>query len=258
MPDLHRPDRVGVQDRPVHLLRRPQQAPIGPLDLGRRPGREDPRPEGRAVQRDAGIQEDLAPAGLPAGGPRGGPHAPRVRRMRAPESDRRRAGQDGAHHRARQGEPGPRSARCAAGSRRRPVRTGAGWSTSPTCRPGRGSAAPPSSRGLFSRRIVGRGRRQPHGAPTTRPAPPGRRSGRARTAGAATPGGPAPPRWPVPVHRLHRTTRRRGHRGIRRSRGLLLRGRRPLGQAPASAGPVLARRPLEGPRRPPGPPPPDG
>ena len=47
---------------------------------------------------------------------------------------------------------------------------------------------------------------------------------------------------------------------IGRSRGLLLRGRRRPGpgQAPASAGPVLARRPLEGPRRPPGPPPPDG
>ena len=34
-------------------------------------------------------------------------------------------------------------------SRRRPVRTGAGWSTSPTCRPGTGFlVAPPSSRGL--------------------------------------------------------------------------------------------------------------
>lgn len=51
---------------------------------------------------------------------------------------------------------------------------------------------------------------------------------------------------------LHRATRRRGHRGIGRSRGLLLRRRRRRGpgQVPASAGPVLARRPLEGPRRP--------
>ena len=32
-----------------------------------------------------------------------------------------------------------------------------------------------------------------------------------------------------PVHRLHRTTRRRGHRGIRRSRGFLLRRRRRRG-----------------------------
>ena len=64
-------------------------------------------------------------------------------------------------------------------------------------------------------RIVGRGHQQPHRAPTTRPAPPGRRSGRARTARAATPGGPAPPRWPVPVHRPRRTTRRRGHRSHR-------------------------------------------
>ena len=71
--DLHRPDRVRVQDRPVHLLRRPQQAALQEVGLGRRPGREDPRPEGRAVQRDAGIQEDLAAAQHPAGGPRGGP-----------------------------------------------------------------------------------------------------------------------------------------------------------------------------------------
>ena len=41
-------------------------------------------------------------------------------------TDRRRAGPDGAHHRARQGEPGPRSARCAAGSRRRPPKPALG------------------------------------------------------------------------------------------------------------------------------------
>ena len=40
MPDLHRPDRVRVQDRPVHLLRRPQQAALQEVDLGRRPGVE--------------------------------------------------------------------------------------------------------------------------------------------------------------------------------------------------------------------------
>ena len=62
-----------------------------------------------------------------------------------------------------------------------------------------------------------------------------------------------------PVHRLHRTTRRRGHRGIGRSRGLLLRQRRRRGpQQVLQARARLARRPLEGPRRPPGPPPPSG
>ena len=45
------------------------------------------------------------------------------------------------------------------GGRRKPTRENAGRAPpadpTPTCRPGRGSAAPPSSRGLFSRRIVG-------------------------------------------------------------------------------------------------------
>ena len=38
MPDLHRPDRVRVQDRPVHLLRRPVPPALQEVDLGRRPG----------------------------------------------------------------------------------------------------------------------------------------------------------------------------------------------------------------------------
>ena len=85
-----------------------------------------------------------APGKRAPGGPvhRGAAHA-------GTGTDRRRAGPDGAHHQARQGEPGLRSARTRRDSRRRPVRTGAGWSTSPTCRPGTGFlVAPPSSRGL--------------------------------------------------------------------------------------------------------------
>ena len=149
----------GRQDRP-----RPPITPPGPARPPRGRSRTPPRGRegilapGGPSRFDAGagdFREDLAAAGLPAGGPRGGPHAPRVRRMRAPESGRRRAGQDGAHHRARQGEPGPRSARTRRGLPPPPAQTGAGWSTSPACRPGRGSAAPPSSRGLFSRQIVG-------------------------------------------------------------------------------------------------------
>ena len=62
-----------------------------------------------------------------------------------------------------------------------------------------------------------------------------------------------------PVHRLHPTTRRRGHRGIGRSRGLLLRQRRRRGpQQVLQARARLARRPLEGTRRPRQPRPPDG
>ena len=108
------------------------------------------------------------------------------------------------------------------GGRRKPTRENAGRAPpadpTPACRPGRGSAAPPSSRGLFSRRIVGRGHQQPHGAPTTRSAPPGQairrrkhREGRCLTGlvhhsdhGSKS-----------PVHRPRRTTRRRGHRSHR-------------------------------------------
>ena len=99
------------------------------------------------------------------------------------------------------------------------------------------------------------GHQQPHGAPTTRSAPWSRRSGRRKHREGRCLTGlvhHSDHGSKSPVHRLHRTTRRRGHRGIGRSRGLLLRRRRRRGpgQAPASAGPVLARRPLEGPRRP--------
>ena len=98
---------------------------------------------------------------------------------------RRRAGQDGAHHRARQGEPGPRSARCAATpAAARPNRR---WVVDFTRVPTwsgfcctafvTGPVLPPH------RRL---GHQQPHGAPTTRSAPPGRRSGGASTATAAT------------------------------------------------------------------------
>ena len=61
------------------------------------------------------FREDLAAAQLPAGGPPGGP-VHRGAAHAGAGTDRRRAGQDDAHHRARQGEPGPRSARCAATS----------------------------------------------------------------------------------------------------------------------------------------------
>ena len=38
VPGLRRSDRVGVQDRPVHLLRRPVPPALQEVDLGRRPG----------------------------------------------------------------------------------------------------------------------------------------------------------------------------------------------------------------------------
>ena len=250
--DLHRPDRVRVQDRPVHLLRRPQQAALQEVDLGRRPGREDPRPGGpsRSTRRwDPG-----RPGGCSTPGRRapGWPAAPRERRMRAPESDRRRAGQDGAHHRARQGEPGPRSARCAATSPP-PAQTGAGWSTSPTCRPGRGSATPPSS---WTCSPAGSSAGPPAAAwtPTTRSAPWSRRSGSASTATAATSRAWSTTATTDPSHLSIAYTGRLVDEGtgrIGRSRGLLLRQRRRRGPGQVlQARARLARRPLEGPRRP--------
>ena len=166
------------RDRPRPLdSRRPVPPAFEEVDLGRRPGREDPRPEGRAVQCDAGIQEDLAAAGLPARGPPGGP-VHRGAAHAGTGTDRRRAGPDGAHHQARQGEPGPRSARARRDSRRRPVRTGAGWSTSPTCRPGTGFlVAPPSSRGLCATAASSAGPPARARGAGARPAPWNRRPG---------------------------------------------------------------------------------
>ena len=105
------------------------------------------------------------------------------------------------------------------------------------------------------------GHQQPHGhrlrarRPGTRD--PGAQGTRGRGPGGA--GAPLRPRISVPVHRLHRTTRRRGHRGIGRSRGILLRQRRRRSpQQVLQTRTRLARRPLEGTRRPRQPRPPDG
>ena len=113
-------------------------------------------------------------------------------------------------------------------------------------------AAPPSSRGLFSRRIVG-------WATSSRTASnaasaPGRAIWARKGRGGGDTRGPDPPRWPVPVHRpAPDDSSTRAPVASAESRGLLLRGRRRPGpgRAPASAGPVPARRP-------PGPPPPSG
>ena len=125
--DLHRPDRVRVQDRPVHLLRRPVPPALEEVGVRRRRGREDPRPEGRAVQRGTRVEEDLAAAQRPAGGPRGGP-VHRGAAHAGAGTDRRRAGQDGARHRARRGGPGPRRP-AAPRLPPPPARTADGWST---------------------------------------------------------------------------------------------------------------------------------
>ena len=266
MPDLHRPDRVRVQDRPVHLLRRPVPPALQEIDLGRRPGVErGSSPRGAEPLRRGRRELPGRPGGCRAPGRRapGWPGAPRVRRMRAPESGWRRAGQDGAHHRARQGEPGPRSARTRRDSRRRPPKPAPGGRLHPRADPARGSCCTAFVTGPVlppHRRL---GHRQPHGAPTTRPAPPSRRSGqRKHREGQCLTG--------LVHHSDHGSQYLSiAHAGrlvdegtgrIGRSRGILLRRRRRRGpgQAPASAGPALARRPLEGPRRPPGPPPPSG
>ena len=117
-----------------------------------------------------------------------------------------RAGRCAPPHRAGQ-EPGPRSARTRRDSRRRPVRIGAGWSTSPACRPStglllhrlrHGACSPAASLAGLPTRARGTGpgaagpphwpratnARTGHRLRTRRP--PGRRSGRARTTRAAT------------------------------------------------------------------------
>ncbi len=158
MPDLHRPDRVGVQDRP-----RPPITPPGPA----RP------PRGRSRTPPRGREGILAPGGRAAstrapgtsgktwrlpGSRQEGPGVARTRRgcgacgRRSPAG----AGPGGTVRTTGPAKGNPVPARPAAPRLPPPpAQTGAGWSTSPACRPGRGSAAPPSSRGLFSRRIVG-------------------------------------------------------------------------------------------------------
>ena len=276
-PGVRRPDRVGVQDRPRPLdSRRPQQAPIGPLDLGCRPG----------------VGKGSSTRGW------------RAASTRAPESGQRRGGRDGAHHRiapARNRVPArparaatPAAARCG---------SALGGRLHPRADPARGSCCTAFVTGPVLPPHRWLGYQRAHGAPVQ--ARQGRRIGPGlptRARGTVVPVLSAvwtgratnartghrlrtrrPPGQAIRARKdheggdleslvrhsdhgsqylsiaLHRTTRRRGHRGIRRSRGIPLRGRRRPGprQAPASAGPVLARRPLEGPRRPPGPPPPD-
>ena len=208
----------GCGTGPVHLIHAARSRPPRQVDLGRRPGVErgsSPRGGAEPLRRGTGIREDLAAAGHPAGGPPGGPHAPRA----------------------------PAAARCGPAP---------GGRLHPRADPVQGSCCTAFVTGpgpVRDGRIDRPGHQQPHGAPTTRPAPPGRRSGRASTATAATLGGPAPPqrpRQPVPVHRPRRTTRRRGHRGIGRSRGILpARAPPPRPRAnPCKRGARLARLPL--------------
>ena len=246
---------------------------------GRPPGRGRPEPgEGCASTPDGRSEGSSSGCGAAGGGVVAARHlkesmpAGRTRWRRCGEIRRR------APPRTRPSGPG-RAGRCA------PPGPPPGTGSPTTCCAATPAAARPNRRWVvdFTRvptrsgfcctafvtgpvragRIVGRGHRQPHGAPTTRPAPPGRRSGRARTAGAATSRAWCTTATTDPSHLSIAYTGRLVDEGtgrIGRSRGLLLRGRRRPGpgQAPASAGPVLARRPLEGPRRPPGPPPPDG
>ena len=262
MPDLHRPDRVGVQDRP-----RPPITPPGPA----RP------PRGRSRTSPRGREGILAPGGRAAstrapgtsgktwrlpGSRQEGPRVARCtveRRMRALGLTGAGPGRTVRTTRPAKGNPVP--ARPAAPRLPPPpAQTGAGWSTSPACRPGRGSAAPPSSRGLFSRRIVGwatssrtghrqRGRRPRAGDPAAQA--PRRR--RPRGPGTTTVASACPS--PTPDDSSTRAPV--ASAGAVGSSYAGAAAQAP-GQVPASAGPALARRPLEGPRRPPGPPPPSG
>ena len=264
---LRRPDRVGVQDRPRPLdSRRPVLPALPGCSRKAAPGsRGDPRPRGPS--RSTRHWDPRRPGGCRAPGRRapGWPGAPRVGRMRAPESDRRRAGPDGAHHRARQGEPGPR--RPAAPRLPPPPGADRRWVVDFTYVPTRHGVPRCTAfvtGSVREGRIVG-------WATSTRT---GRR-GAASALEQATRGAQAPRRRPAPgglvhhsdhgskspVHRLHRTTRRRGHRSPRpepRAPPCAGAAAQAPGKPPASAGPVLARRPPRDRDDPPGPQPPAG
>ena len=131
------------------------------------------------------------------------------------------------------------------GGRRKPTRENAGRAPpadpTPTCRPGTGLLLHRLRHGpVRTGHIVGRATnaRTGHQQRGWRP--------RADDPGAQAPRGRRPPG--ARHHHggqylsiaLHRTTRRRGHRGLGRRHGILLRRRRRPGpgQAPANAGPV--------------------
>ena len=182
-----------------------------------------------------------APGKRAPGGPvhRGAAHA-------GTGTDRRRAGPDGAHHQARQGEPGPRSARARRDSRRRPVRTGAGWSTSPAVptRHGVPRCTAFVTGPVRDGRIVGRGHQHAHGAPGRGRRPGTGDPGRESTATAVIPGAWSTTATTDPSHLSIAYTGRLVDEGtgrLGRSRGLL------PAQAPPPrprASPLQARGPF--------------
>ena len=145
------------------------------------------------------------------------------------------------------------------GGRRKPTRENAGRAPpadpTPACRPGRGSAARPSSRGLYAPAASSAG-------------PPARARGADNAVGAleqairrrkhrdgGDPRGPGPPQRPriqvtcpspTPDDSSTRASRHRPEPWAPPTQAPPPRPR----ASPTSAGPVLARRPLEGPRRP--------
>ena len=200
MPDLHRPDRAGVQDRPVHLTCAARSRPPSKRSISdAAPGSRGSSPRGAEPLRRGRRGLPGRPGGCRAPCRRapGGPHAPRVRRMRAPESDRRRAGQDGAHHQAAAGNPVPaRPARAAtpAAARCGPA---LGGRLHPRADPARGSSLHRLRHGACARR------------PHRRPGPPAAARGTDNAVGApgqairarkdregGDPPGPGPPQRP--------------------------------------------------------------
>lgn len=140
-----------------------------------------------------------------------------------------------------------------------------GGRPAPTCRPGRGTRRIAFVTGARSaRRVVGWATSARMGAPTTRSAPWNKRSRRARSAGTRISGGlvhycdHGSKRLP---RRLHPTTRPRGDPGHPPEPWdppTRAPPPKPRASPPASAGSAVARRPLEGTRRPRRPRPPDG
>ena len=128
-----------------------------------------------------------------------------------------------------------------------------GGRPAPTCRPGRGSATPPSSWTCTPAGSSAGPPARARGTDNAGSALEHAIQARKERGGADLEGlvHHSDRGSKSPVHRLQRTTRRRGHRGIGRSRGLLLRQRRRRGPGQVlQARARLARRPLEGPRRP--------
>ena len=234
------------RDRPRPLdSRRPVPPAFEEVDLGRRPGREDPRPETRAAStRALGSKKTWRLPGSRQEGPRVA-RCTVERRMRALGLTGAGPGRTVRTTRPAKGNPVP--ARPAPAATPAAARCGPalGGRLHPRADPARGSSLHRLRHGACARR--------PHRRPGpparargtgARPAPWNRRPGARKHRDGGDPWGlvhHSDHGSKSPVHRLHRATRRRGHRSPRPKpwappcAGAAAQA---LGKPPASAGPV--------------------